>query len=84
MLEMASPPARFKATRPRAGRIRVAFKSEVKEIQASKIVVKTAAGVSDLRNDYLFVFAGAEMPTGFLKSLGIRIEKKFGEARRRT
>ena len=39
-------------------------------------------GVGDPRriaNDYVFVFAGGELPTHFLRSCGVKIDTKFGE-----
>jgi thioredoxin reductase len=33
-----------------------------------------------LDNDLVYIFAGGELPTGFLEKTGIRITKKFGEA----
>jgi len=32
-----------------------------------------------LSNDHLFIFAGGELPTPFLKRCGVRIDTKFGE-----
>jgi hypothetical protein len=32
-----------------------------------------------LKNDFVFIFAGGELPTRFLEMAGIRITKKFGE-----
>lgn len=32
-----------------------------------------------IENDFIFVFAGAEMPHKFLMSLGVSIDKKFAE-----
>ena len=31
-------------------------------------------------NDLVYIFAGGELPTEFLKKVGIQITKKFGEA----
>ena len=33
-----------------------------------------------LPNDLVYIFAGGELPTEFLKKAGIRITRKFGEA----
>jgi hypothetical protein len=32
-----------------------------------------------LDNDLVYIFAGGELPTQFLKSVGITIDKKFGK-----
>ena len=68
----------------RAGHIRIFFKTEVKEIHADHLMVEKEGTRHPLKNDFLFIFAGAEMPSAFLTSLGIKIEKKFGEARGRS
>jgi len=33
-----------------------------------------------IKNDLIYIFAGGELPTEFLKKVGITITKKFGEA----
>jgi thioredoxin reductase len=33
-----------------------------------------------IKNDLIYIFAGGELPTEFLKKVGIQITKKFGEA----
>ena len=61
------------------GRVEIWYNSSVEEIHADKIKVKRESGSVEIPNQYLFVFAGAEMPFKFLKSLGVEIDKKFGE-----
>lgn len=62
-----------------AQRVTILFNSSIQEIKAQSVSVKTLDSVIELKNDYVFVFAGAEMPHKFLMSLGVQIEKKFGE-----
>ena len=62
------------------GRVKILYQSSVKSIEPTKIQIQTKDQESTIANDYLFVFAGAEMPHKFLMSLGIEIDKKFGEA----
>ena len=33
-----------------------------------------------MENDLVYIFAGGELPTEFLKNAGIEITRKFGEA----
>lgn len=66
------------------GLVEVWLESSVKRIDSKSLVVQKAGADVEIPNDYLFVFAGAEMPQKFLMSLGIQIEKKFGEGLRRT
>jgi len=61
------------------GAVNIWFQSTVKEIHPDKILIQKGNELSELKNDFVFIFAGAEMPQQFLMSLGIKIEKKFGE-----
>lgn len=56
------------------------FNSSVNQIETSTLeVIKEKSGVT-VPNDFLFVFAGAELPSKMLQEMGIKIDKKFGEA----
>jgi thioredoxin reductase/ferredoxin len=55
------------------------YQSAVKEIQPEHLTIDRQGKEVRLNNDFLFIFAGAEMPNQYLMSLGIQIEKKFGE-----
>ncbi len=60
----------------RAGKIRPLFGSQVKEIREHAVVLDVGGEAVELRNDYVFVFAGGEPPYAFLKSAGV----SFGDA----
>lgn len=62
------------------GRIRVLLKSNVKQIDADKVVIKTDDGEISFDNDAVIVCAGGILPTAFLKSVGINVDTKFGTA----
>lgn len=64
----------------KAGRLRVLMKSNVKHIESDKVVVKTDDEELCLQNDAIIVCAGGILPTGFLKSIGITVDTKFGTA----
>ena len=66
------------------GRIWVVFESNIKSIHDKYIVVDHGGSNIKMNNSFVFIFAGAEMPSSFLSSLGVKIEKKFGERLRRT
>lgn len=70
------------------GLVQIWYESSVKEIQPTKLLIQRKVNgqdqVVEIPNNYLFVFAGAEMPHKFLMSLGIQIDKKFGEALSKT
>ncbi len=52
-------------------KVGVVFNSEVKEIGERKVVLKTAAGEKEIRNDFVFIFAGGELPYELLRKVGI-------------
>lgn len=62
------------------GRVTLHYETSVTEIHPKHLVVKQRDDVFEIPNDFIFIFAGAELPFNFLKSLGIQIDKKFGEA----
>lgn len=47
------------------------FNSEVAEILDDSVLLKTPDKPEKIKNDYVFIFAGGEMPFDFLKSIGI-------------
>ena len=62
------------------GAITAWFNTTVDKILPEKVTLVRNDAPLDLANDYVLVFAGGELPTQFLKKLGIRIDTKFGEA----
>jgi thioredoxin reductase len=62
-----------------AGRVTIWMNAEIKEISRDAVQVKKGDQAIGLPNDFVFIYAGAEMPHKFLMSLGIVIDKKFGE-----
>lgn len=64
----------------KAGRLRVLMKSNVKHIEPDKVVIKTDDEEICIDNDAIIVCAGGILPTGFLKSIGITVDTKFGTA----
>lgn len=63
------------------GKIKILFNSNVVEIFDD--TVSLSLGVDEtiqLPNDFVYIFAGGELPTKFLEKIGIKISTKFGEA----
>ena len=61
------------------GLIQVYFNSSLKEIRNQDVVLVTETqGDLTLKNDLVYIFAGGELPTEFLKKAGIEITKRFG------
>jgi putative YpdA family bacillithiol system oxidoreductase len=54
-------------------KITVMYESVVKEIQGTKVVLETQQGTVELPNEFVFIFAGGEMPNEFLKKIGIQM-----------
>ncbi len=54
----------------------VVMNSHVREIRSTDVTLETEQGVLTLRNDYVFVFAGGEMPYDFLKQIGVEFQAK--------
>lgn len=63
-----------------AGRLRVLLQSQVKEISERGVSLDHKGERVDLPNDAVIVCAGGILPTGFLKTIGIDVETKFGTA----
>jgi thioredoxin reductase len=61
-------------------RINVLLNSNLVGISEKDVKVSLdKGGIIDLANDLVYIFAGGELPTQFLKNVGIEITKKFGE-----
>lgn len=61
-----------------AGTLQVLLKSEVKAINADRVVLAHQSRELQLPNDAVIVNAGGILPTDFLKSIGIEVETKWG------
>lgn len=61
-----------------AGRLRVLFSSNVKEIHSDSVDIAVGDKVGKLKNDFVIVSAGGILPTAFLKTIGINVETKWG------
>jgi thioredoxin reductase (NADPH) len=57
-------------------KIDVVFSSKVREIREHSIVLTTPRGDVELPNDYVFIFAGGEMPFDFLGRIGITMQQQ--------
>lgn len=60
----------------------VKFSSNVVSIEPASVLytLKDSMEVFTLENDLVYIFAGGELPTQFLKKTGIEITTKYGEA----
>ena len=62
------------------GRMRVLMSSNVCEIREDAVVIEYQDKKYRLPNQAVIVCAGGILPTGFLKSIGVEVETKFGTA----
>lgn len=58
----------------------VQFKTNLIGIEKSEAILASDFSEKVIKNDLVYIFAGGELPTEFLKKAGITITKKFGEA----
>lgn len=59
--------------------LKIVLNSEVKEIGEKYAKIEVAGEIQTVDNDYVYVFAGGELPNAFLKSIGLKIETHFGK-----
>jgi thioredoxin reductase len=58
--------------------INVMLESQITNIGQKKISIKQSGNELELDNDAIIVCAGGELPTPFLKKIGITVEARFG------
>lgn len=63
------------------GSIKVMFNTIIKSIedQSVRYAGKDSAEIQEMENDLVYIFAGGELPTDFLRKIGIEISTKRGE-----
>jgi len=63
-----------------AGRLKILLSSKVKRISVDQVELDVAGKPYTIENDAVIGCLGGILPTGFLKSMGIEIETKYGTA----
>ena len=43
-----------------------------------KVLMKVGEESQEIPNDLVYIFAGGELPTGFLQKAGVEITRRFG------
>lgn len=61
-----------------ARRLTVALETQIASIGTSTITITKGKGVAKIPNDAVIVCAGGELPTPFLKKVGIQVEAHYG------
>ncbi|MBI3843751.1 MAG: NAD(P)-binding domain-containing protein [Planctomycetes bacterium] len=57
-----------------AGRIKAHYNSSIKSIGPNEVVIGVKDGAVTIPNDHTFALLGADLPTDFLKKIGVRME----------
>jgi len=61
------------------GAVNALFNSHVTRIEKDQVLLEQHGHELMLPNDQIFVFIGGELPTEFLKKIGVEFSRKFGE-----
>jgi len=61
-----------------AGKMKAVYKANLVSIAPDSVLCKVGEDTQQLANDLVYIFAGGELPTGFLQKAGIEITKRFG------
>lgn len=56
----------------RKNKVKVIFNSNPVEFKKDSVVLEVGGKTQEIPNDYVWIFAGGEPPTGFLKKIGIQ------------
>jgi thioredoxin reductase (NADPH) len=60
------------------GKIEMLFSSQIEAIESDRVLMDVNGAYKKIANDQVFIFAGGEVPTDFLKKIGVSVETKFG------
>ena len=58
--------------------LELALSSNLKEISEGEIKLDIGGELKTVKNDYVYIFAGGELPNAFLKSIGLQIDTHHG------
>jgi thioredoxin reductase/NAD-dependent dihydropyrimidine dehydrogenase PreA subunit len=61
-----------------AGKMKAVYKANLVSIAPDSVLCKVGDDTHQWPNDLVYIFAGGELPTGFLQKAGIEITKRFG------
>jgi thioredoxin reductase (NADPH) len=62
------------------GQLKVMLNSQIREIRADSVLLQQSGQEMKVANDAVIVSAGGILPNDFLKSIGIKVETKYGTA----
>ena len=61
------------AENTRTGKLKIIFNSMPVEFKEKSVLLEVNGAVQEIPNDYVWIFAGGEPPTAFLKKVGVHI-----------
>jgi thioredoxin reductase/Pyruvate/2-oxoacid:ferredoxin oxidoreductase delta subunit len=61
------------AENARTGKLRIVFNSMPVEFKEKSVLLEVNGQVQEIPNDYVWIFAGGEPPTAFLKKIGVQV-----------
>jgi thioredoxin reductase/NAD-dependent dihydropyrimidine dehydrogenase PreA subunit len=62
------------------GQLKVLLNSQIREIRTDSVLLKQSGQDTNVANDAVIVSAGGILPNDFLRSIGIKVETKYGTA----
>ena len=63
-------------------KLNIIFNSDVTEITSSTVTIKEQGNIiHNLPNDFVFIFAGGELPAEFLKMIGVKLRTEEVEVK---
>jgi thioredoxin reductase (NADPH) len=62
------------------GQLKVLLNSQIREIRTDSVLLQQSGQEMKVANDAVIVSAGGVLPNDFLKSIGIKVETKYGTA----
>jgi thioredoxin reductase/NAD-dependent dihydropyrimidine dehydrogenase PreA subunit len=62
------------------GQLKVLLNSQIREIRSDEVLMKQSGQELKVANDAVIVSAGGILPNDFLRSIGIKVETKYGTA----
>ena len=61
------------AENARTGKLKIVFNSMPVEFKEKSVLLEVNGAVQEIPNDYVWIFAGGEPPTAFLKKVGVQV-----------
>ena len=60
----------------RTRKVRVLFSSQPVEVREKSVLVDVAGTITEMPNDWMWVFAGGEPPNAFLQKIGVSMGER--------